>query len=638
MKWTTFYSYFTIFAITLLCLDLCKSASIGKYERFTGEQGLYSQKDDVEILTVDNFKDAIINSNKAWVVEFYNSWCGFCQKFAPSWKEFATDVRGWKDLVVIAAMDCSNEQNHPVCRDYEIMAYPTLRYYPEGFQEEEKNYGFSLDRGVTAKDHRDDLLRKIIKEQVVGRGRHFPNLLPYISSDIEKIFAQSSSDVLYSILIIQEHNSLLGPQIAMDLHKTTNIVTHYSPANNTDLVTSLKTTSYPSIYLIGRDKNVQHVKTLNNDVESLKEAIKDALKQKHIDLLLTAGRQDGIDLYERSQENDALIKKVKKMGDVIFQMDLETALRYSLKREIGGSKEISGEKLEALKKYISVLAKYFPFGRNGKAFLNQIDNYVNSSPTVYGSEFSKLVDSAENENSLVFSSPKHWLGCKGSSGQYRGFPCGMWKLFHYLTVNVADYEQGLRGDNPRLALEAMHGYIKHFFGCADCSKHFQEMAERRKLQNVSSFDDSILWLWMAHNEVNKRLSGDLSEDPEFPKIQFPSQDNCPACHKPDGSWNEPEVLKYLKHMYSSINIRYLGSDTRIIHMGLDGNYNSTQEGLQEEAVQIQARPVRKSLVNGTTDGGDASLAPAKDKTLFMLPLFSVLTILYVKKFILGLNF
>lgn len=144
-------------------------------------------------------------------------------------------------------------------------------------------------------------------------------------------------------------------------------------------------------------------------------------------------------------------------------------------------------------------------------------------------------------------------------------------MFHYLTVNVAEVNLKNRSANPRLALEAMHGYIKHFFGCADCSEHFQEMAIRRKIHEVASLEDAVLWLWQAHNEVNKRLSGDLTEDPKFPKIEFPNKHNCQRCRNPDESWDSGEVLKYLKRMYTSVNIHYMGADTSIIFLGLEGN-------------------------------------------------------------------
>lgn len=38
-------------------------------------------------------------------------------------------------------------------------------------------------------------------------------------------------------------------------------------------------------------------------------------------------------------------------------------------------------------------------------------------------------------------------------------------------------------------------------------------------------------------QVNKRLAGDGVEDPYFPKLQFPSEQDCSECKTPDGEWN-----------------------------------------------------------------------------------------------------
>lgn len=103
------------------------------------------------------------------------------------------------------------------------------------------------------------------------------------------------------------------------------------------------------------------------------------------------------------------------------------------------------------------------------------------------------------------------------------------------------------------------------------------MAQRRKIHEVSSWDDSILWLWFAHNEVNKRLAGDQTEDPEYPKEQFPLSERCPRCTDVKGDWNVLEVLQYIKHVYNSINVRYIGSDTRILHLGLDGSMDTISD-------------------------------------------------------------
>lgn len=53
-------------------------------------------------------------------------------------------------------------------------------------------------------------------------------------------------------------------------------------------------------------------------------------------------------------------------------------------------------------------------------------------------------------------------------------------------------------------------------------------------------------------------AGDLSEDPNFPKIQWPSPEMCRACHsvKENGEhrWNQDQVLAFLLSYYSATNI------------------------------------------------------------------------------------
>ena len=32
----------------------------------------------------------------------------------------------------VGAIDCANEANMPTCRQYEVMGYPTLKFFPPG--------------------------------------------------------------------------------------------------------------------------------------------------------------------------------------------------------------------------------------------------------------------------------------------------------------------------------------------------------------------------------------------------------------------------------------------------------------------------------------------------------------------------
>lgn len=144
-----------------------------------------------------------------------------------------------------------------------------------------------------------------------------------------------------------------------------------------------------------------------------------------------------------------------------------------------------------------------------------------------------------------------WKGCAGSQPHYRGYPCGLWTLFHTLTVNCGkrDNLMGLE------VLSRIREYIKHFFGCEECRNHFTEMSENLR-NEVHSQNEAILWLWRSHNKVNRRLAGDHSEDPKHPKIQFPSKELCEECRYPGtNDWNEGVVLEFLKNHYGVDNIR-----------------------------------------------------------------------------------
>ncbi len=63
--------------------------------------GLYVQDTYVQELTHENLERTIFQSDVAWVVQFYSSWCGHCQNFAPIWRKFASSVLGMQGWWVV---------------------------------------------------------------------------------------------------------------------------------------------------------------------------------------------------------------------------------------------------------------------------------------------------------------------------------------------------------------------------------------------------------------------------------------------------------------------------------------------------------------------------------------------------------
>lgn len=219
-----------------------------------------------------------------------------------------------------------------------------------------------------------------------------------------------------------------------------------------------------------------------------------------------------------------------------------------------------------------IVHRYSPLGDNGKRFLNDLNEYVSNKSTLTGKQLGDTIKELEAKYHPIFSSSK-WIGCKASVKGRRGFSCGLWQLFHYLTVQANNSE---RSNDPLEVLHAIHGFVKYFFGCTHCSQHFQEMAEKNHMWNVATKDNAVLWLWSAHNEVNNRLAGDDTEDPAFKKIQYPARDVCSKCYQQiipfdesavksnnqnqQISWDTNEVLFYLRLAYSMINLNRYGVD------------------------------------------------------------------------------
>lgn len=250
--------------------------------------------------------------------------------------------------------------------------------------------------------------------------------------------------------------------------------------------------------------------------------------------------------------------KYSVLKDKVYMVDIENTLFFAFNHEISLYSMLTGKPLLALKDFVRVLVKYLPTRPLVHNYLTKIDEFLNKftikselSHILYSSK----LESLESELSYL-PLPRPWKGCLGSESKYRGYTCGLWTLFHTLTVNAFLRRRMDKDYDPHETLRAIHGYVKYFFGCTECSNHFQQMYAIDAEKSVIKPKDEIFWLWHAHNKVNKRLSGDITEDPEHPKQLFPPHHACPSCWTDkDGemSLDKEESVKFIIEMYSIEN-------------------------------------------------------------------------------------
>ncbi|KAL2235075.1 UNVERIFIED_CONTAM: Sulfhydryl oxidase 1 [Sesamum indicum] len=153
--------------------------------------------------------------------------------------------------------------------------------------------------------------------------------------------------------------------------------------------------------------------------------------------------------------------------------------------------------------------------------------------------------------------------------------CGLWLLLHALSVRVDDGES-------QMAFTTICDFVHNFFICEECRLHFYSMCS-----SVSSpfkkARDFVLWLWDAHNKVNKRLMKEEpslgTADPEFPKIMWPPKQLCPSCYlsgseKNDGysliDWDQDEVYRFLIGYYGKSLVTQFKDKELLVERQADG--------------------------------------------------------------------
>ena len=77
-------------------------------------------------ITVNNFEEEVIKSNKPVLVDFWASWCGPCKMLAPTIAEIAEE----NDDIKVGKINVDDEP--ALARKFMIMSIPTLLVFKDG--------------------------------------------------------------------------------------------------------------------------------------------------------------------------------------------------------------------------------------------------------------------------------------------------------------------------------------------------------------------------------------------------------------------------------------------------------------------------------------------------------------------------
>lgn len=75
----------------------------------------------------ENYKEEVLDSDKAVLVDFYADWCGPCKMMAPVVEEISEEL---KDKVKVCKVNV--DDNQELAMQYGIMSIPTLLFIKNG--------------------------------------------------------------------------------------------------------------------------------------------------------------------------------------------------------------------------------------------------------------------------------------------------------------------------------------------------------------------------------------------------------------------------------------------------------------------------------------------------------------------------
>lgn len=464
--------------------------------------------------------------DKPRVVEFYAPWCGHCIHYKPHYISLGKESYHLNPLIDFYAVSCVAHQD--ICKDNDIRGYPSLKFYAEY-----NSTGVQVPSSPNANKVNKDFFEK------------------------------------YSKLSVDSNSSSGGDS------SSSNSITNTDPVAKTD------------------KKSDSQVIRID---EKRKEHTYDT---SQIDL--SANKITSLSSSSSSSLNEDVIQP----NDIYI--NAASSLQFALRSSVFMTNDaLSKRQAQILKEWLTLLQQTLPSSSSFssltstmkpvmKTSLNQVDSLLSNLDDVVQSEEELLdklqvVHKQHDKKELGNLGEEQWTRSCSKGNENAGYTCGLWQLFHIITIGLVHYNiEQERVKKPLLlstmkSADTIRDYIEYYFTCDECRINFIKMYEEcrfdrcNRLSSLNSnknnkytIDDwkqLALWLWEAHNDVNVRLlreariGSDLEHVTieEEDKVKWPSKTDCPKCWHDGGGWNEDIVYQYLDSFYWPMKLNVVATE------------------------------------------------------------------------------
>jgi protein disulfide-isomerase A6 len=184
-------------------------------------------------LSSAHFEAFFLDQSSSYFYRFYAPWCGHCQNLKPAYEKAAKSLAG---LAKVAAVDCDEESNKPLCGQMGIKGFPTLKIVKPG----------SKPGRPTVEDYQGPRNAKGIVDAVVDK---IPNHVKKLQDKDLHDWLSTSNETAKAILFTEKGTtSALLRALAIDFLGTISVAQIRN--KNTAAIEMFGISTYPTLVLL----------------------------------------------------------------------------------------------------------------------------------------------------------------------------------------------------------------------------------------------------------------------------------------------------------------------------------------------------------------------------------------------------